>query len=54
MDRGLHHRPAGKMLELMSHSYAEVFGNWPQPGQLRPPIPVPRANRGDDGRDESG
>ena len=24
--------PWGNVLELMSHSYAEVFGNWPQPG----------------------
>ena len=45
--------PWANMLELMSHSYAEVFSNWPQPGQLPPPIPVPRANRGDDGVRES-
>lgn len=24
--------PWGTVLELMSHSYAEVFANWPQPG----------------------
>lgn len=24
--------PWGTVLELMSHSYAEVFSNWPQPG----------------------
>jgi predicted enzyme related to lactoylglutathione lyase len=34
--------PWGTVLELMSHSYAEAFGNWPQPGQLIPPTLVPR------------
>jgi hypothetical protein len=34
--------PWGTVLELMSHSYAEVFSNWPQPGQLTPPTLVPR------------
>jgi hypothetical protein len=24
--------PWGTVIELMSHSYAEVFSNWPQPG----------------------
>jgi predicted enzyme related to lactoylglutathione lyase len=42
--------PWGTVLELMSHSYAEAFGNWPQPGQLTPPTLVPRSNRGDTGR----
>ncbi|MBV8862796.1 MAG: VOC family protein [Mycobacterium sp.] len=28
--------PWGTVLELMSHTYAEAFGNWPQPGQLPP------------------
>ena len=26
--------PWGTVIELMSHSYAEVFSNWPQPGAL--------------------
>jgi len=34
--------PWGTVLELMSHSYAEAFSNWPQPGQLTPPTLVPR------------
>ena len=38
--------PWGNLLELMSHSYAEVFGNWPQPGQLTPPTLVPRTEPG--------
>jgi predicted enzyme related to lactoylglutathione lyase len=46
--------PWANLLELMNHSYAEVISNWPQPGQLTPPIPVRRANRDDHGRDESG
>ncbi|WP_068182724.1 VOC family protein [Mycobacterium sp. UM_CSW] len=29
--------PWGTVLEVMSHSYAEAFSNWPQPGQLSPP-----------------
>jgi predicted enzyme related to lactoylglutathione lyase len=33
--------PWGTVLELMSHSYAEVFANWPQPGQEQPPVPAP-------------
>lgn len=32
--------PWGTVLELMSHSYAEAFSNWPQPGQLNPPTLV--------------
>ncbi|CAM3251959.1 VOC family protein [Mycobacterium colombiense] len=35
--------PWGTVLELMSHSYAEAFGNWPQPGQSTPPTLVARA-----------
>jgi predicted enzyme related to lactoylglutathione lyase len=34
--------PWGTVLEVMSHSYAEAFSNWPQPGQLIPPKLVPR------------
>ncbi|BBX64421.1 hypothetical glyoxalase/bleomycin resistance protein [Mycobacterium saskatchewanense] len=34
--------PWGTVLELMSHSYAEAFANWPQPGQVTPPDLVPR------------
>jgi predicted enzyme related to lactoylglutathione lyase len=34
--------PWGTVLEVMSHSYAEVFANWPQPGQLDPPVFIPR------------
>ncbi|MFE5857936.1 VOC family protein [Streptomyces sp. NPDC056500] len=36
--------PWGTVLEIMSHSYTEVFANWPQPGQLDPPTLVPRPN----------
>ena len=39
--------PWGTVLELMSHSYAEVFSNWPQPGQLTAPTLVPRPERDD-------
>lgn len=42
--------PWGTVLELMSHSYAEAFGNWPQPGQLIPPTLVPRPRHGADAR----
>lgn len=41
--------PWGTVLELMSHSYAEAFSNWPQPGQLIPPTLVTRPKHGDDG-----
>lgn len=34
--------PWGTVLEIMSHSYAEVFSNWPQPGQIEPPILIER------------
>jgi predicted enzyme related to lactoylglutathione lyase len=34
--------PWGTVLEIMSHTYAEAFGNWPQPGQVTPPTIVPR------------
>jgi predicted enzyme related to lactoylglutathione lyase len=36
--------PWGTVIELMSHSYAEAFGNWPQPGQVNPPTLVKRPN----------
>jgi predicted enzyme related to lactoylglutathione lyase len=41
--------PWANMVELMSHTYAEVFSNWPQPGQLIPPTLVPHPKRGDHG-----
>jgi predicted enzyme related to lactoylglutathione lyase len=34
--------PWGTVLEVMSHSYAEAFANWPQPGQAVPPTLVSR------------
>lgn len=34
--------PWGTVLEVMSHSYAEVFSNWPQPGQVDEPVFVER------------
>jgi predicted enzyme related to lactoylglutathione lyase len=34
--------PWGTVLEIMSHSYAEAFANWPQPGQVEPPTLVSR------------
>lgn len=39
--------PWGTVLEVMSHSYAEAFSNWPQPGQLDPPtfIDGPRSQQ---------
>ncbi|MTD55107.1 VOC family protein [Amycolatopsis pithecellobii] len=37
--------PWGTVLEIMSHSYAEAFANWPQPGQTVPPTLVPRPGR---------
>ena len=30
--------PWGVVWEVMSASYAEAFGNWPQPGQTQPPV----------------
>ena len=35
--------PWGNTIEIMSHSYAEVFSNWPQPGMTVPPVLVDRA-----------
>lgn len=35
--------PWGTVLELMSHSYEEAFGNWPQPRQSTPPTLVEHA-----------
>lgn len=37
--------PWGVVWEVMNASYAEVFGNWPQPGQTEPPTPVQRPPR---------
>ncbi len=34
--------PWGTVLEVMSHSYAEVFSNWPQPGQTDNPTFIER------------
>jgi predicted enzyme related to lactoylglutathione lyase len=34
--------PWGTVLEIMSHSYAEVFGNWRQPGQQDAPVFIDR------------
>lgn len=34
--------PWGTVIELMSHSYAEVFSNWPQPGATQETIFVDR------------
>jgi catechol 2,3-dioxygenase-like lactoylglutathione lyase family enzyme len=34
--------PWGTIIELMSHSYAEVFGNWPQPGMSVQPTMIER------------
>lgn len=34
--------PWGTVLEVMSHSYAEVFSNWPQPGQTEAPVFIER------------
>ena len=34
--------PWGTTLEVVSHSYAEMFGNWPQPGMTEPPTWIPR------------
>ncbi len=34
--------PWGCVIEIMSHSYAEMFGNWPQPGMTEQPEFVPR------------
>jgi hypothetical protein len=29
--------PWSNTIEIISHSYAEVFSNWPQPGMTSPP-----------------
>lgn len=34
--------PWGTVIELMSHSYAEAFSNWPQPGANQAPIMIER------------
>ncbi|MGW4205116.1 VOC family protein [Streptomyces sp. NPDC004726] len=46
--------PWGTVLEIMSHSYAEVFSNWPQPGQLTAPTLVPRPEPGHEGEATAG
>jgi len=33
--------PWGVVWEVVSASYAEIFGNWPQPGQTEHPVLVP-------------
>lgn len=35
--------PWSNTIEIMSHSYAEVFSNWPQPGMTAPTVFVDRA-----------
>jgi predicted enzyme related to lactoylglutathione lyase len=35
--------PWTNTIEIMSHSYAEVFSNWPQPGMTVPPVMIDRA-----------
>lgn len=34
--------PWGNVVEIMSATYAEIFGNWPQPGMTEQPTFVPR------------
>ncbi|QRG09886.1 VOC family protein [Xanthobacter dioxanivorans] len=34
--------PWGNVIEIISHSYAEIFANWPQPGMTEPPVFVAR------------
>ncbi len=34
--------PWSNTIEIVSHSYAEMFSNWPQPGATAPPTWVPR------------
>jgi hypothetical protein len=36
----------GTVLEVMSHSYAEAFSNWPQPGKLERPTLIERPSDG--------
>jgi catechol 2,3-dioxygenase-like lactoylglutathione lyase family enzyme len=38
--------PWGIVFEIMNYSFAEAFGNWPQPGQLQPPTMVESGNEG--------
>jgi catechol 2,3-dioxygenase-like lactoylglutathione lyase family enzyme len=38
--------PWGTVIELISHSYAEIFGNWPQPGMTEHPVMVERPRAG--------
>lgn len=37
--------PWGNSIEIISHSYAEIFSNWPQPGMTTQPIFIQRPNR---------
>lgn len=34
--------PWGTVIEIISHSYAEIFSNWPQPGMTVPPVFIDR------------
>ena len=34
--------PWGNVIEIISHSYAEIFANWPQPGMTQAPTFVAR------------
>jgi hypothetical protein len=34
------------VIEIISHSYAEIFANWPQPGMTEPPVMVERPPAG--------
>lgn len=34
--------PWGTVLEIISHTYSEIFANWPQPGMTVPPVMVAR------------
>jgi Lactoylglutathione lyase and related lyases len=34
--------PWRNAIEIISHSYAEIFSNWPQPGMTQPPVMIER------------
>lgn len=38
--------PWGTVIEIISHSYAEIFANWPQPGMTERPVMVERPRAG--------
>jgi len=42
--------PWGTVIELFSHSYAEAFANWPQPGMTAAPKFITRAEAQTEGR----